>query len=128
MTEAAWTYRLPARIGRALLDRNDAVDKTVREIVWGAQVRLCARYRRLSAAGKPPQTVVRAAGLYLGDRAACAGGARIEAAGRKDERKRAYGKGGRRSSSTSDAQGWGRGQGRRTPGRSMSRTRSDARL
>src|SRR3954462_9475788 len=32
MTEAAWTYRLPARIGRALLDRNDAVDKTVREI------------------------------------------------------------------------------------------------
>jgi transposase len=60
MTEAAWTYRLPARIGRALLDRNDAVDKTVREIAWKAQVRLCARYRRLSAAGKPPQTVVTA--------------------------------------------------------------------
>jgi len=32
----------------------------VREIAWKAQVRLCARYRRLSAAGKPPQTVVTA--------------------------------------------------------------------
>ncbi len=65
MTEAAWTYRLPARVGRVLLDRNDAVDKTVREIAWKAQVRLCARYRRLAAAGKPSQTVVTAVAREL---------------------------------------------------------------
>jgi transposase len=60
MTEAAWTYRLPARVGRALLDRNEGLDKPVREIAWKAQVRLCARYRRLVKAGKPSQTVVTA--------------------------------------------------------------------
>lgn len=60
MTEAAWTYRLPARISRVLLIRNDGVDKQVREIAWKAQVRLCGRYRRLVAAGKPSQTVVTA--------------------------------------------------------------------
>jgi transposase len=60
MTEAAWTYRLPARVGKVLLDRNDAVDKTVRDIAWKAQVRLCARYRRLTATGKPAPTVVTA--------------------------------------------------------------------
>ena len=60
MTEAAWTYRLPAQIGRALLDRNEGLDKTVREIAWKAQMRLCARYRRLVASGKPVQTVIAA--------------------------------------------------------------------
>jgi transposase len=60
MTEAAWTYRLPARVGRVLLDRNEAVGKPVRDIAWKAQVRLCARYRRLVKAGKPTQTAVTA--------------------------------------------------------------------
>ena len=60
MTEAAWTYRLPARVSRALLDRNEGVDKAVRDIAWKAQTRLCARYRRLAASGKPTQTVVTA--------------------------------------------------------------------
>lgn len=58
LTEAAWTYRLPARIGRVLLERNEGLDKEVREIAWKAQLRLCARYRRLVASGKPVQTVI----------------------------------------------------------------------
>jgi transposase len=36
------------------------VDKTVRDIAWKAQTRLCVRCRRLAAAGKPTQTVVTA--------------------------------------------------------------------
>ena len=34
--------------------------KAVRDIAWKAQVRLCARYRRLSAAGKKLPVVVAA--------------------------------------------------------------------
>jgi hypothetical protein len=36
------------------------LDKAVRDIAWKAQTRLCARYRRLAASGKPTQTVVTA--------------------------------------------------------------------
>ena len=53
MVEAAWTYRMKARISRARLGRMEGLAKPVRDIAWKAQVRLCARYRRLSAAGKP---------------------------------------------------------------------------
>lgn len=50
-----------ARPGRrVLLDRNDALNKAVRDIAWKEQVRLCARYRRLAMAGKSTQTVVTA--------------------------------------------------------------------
>src|ERR1700730_5630906 len=41
---------MKARIGRHKVDRIEALPKDVREIGWKAQVRLCARYRRLSAA------------------------------------------------------------------------------
>ncbi len=34
--------------------------QALREIAWKAQVRLCARYRRLTTAGKPTQTVATA--------------------------------------------------------------------
>jgi transposase len=59
LIEAAWTYRRPARISELKQRRVDAAPKPVREIAWKAQVRLCARYRRL-AAGKPLQVVVTA--------------------------------------------------------------------
>ena len=52
MTEAAWSYRLPARVGRVQLMRLRGLPKVVRDIAWKAQVRLCARYRRLARAGK----------------------------------------------------------------------------
>ena len=60
LVEAAWTYRYPARVSEALRLRLEGVPKAVRDIAWKAQVRLCARYRRLSAAGKKPPVVVAA--------------------------------------------------------------------
>lgn len=60
LVEAAWTYRYPARVGQTLRARLDGLPKTVRDIAWKGQVRLCARYRRLSAAGKKLPVVVAA--------------------------------------------------------------------
>lgn len=53
LIEGAWTYRMQARVSRKLHDRNERLPQAIRDIAWKAQVRLCARYRRLSAAGKP---------------------------------------------------------------------------
>jgi transposase len=60
MIEAAWSYRLPARISKAQQDRQQALAKPVRDIAWRAQVRLCGRYRKLTAAGKPTSVVATA--------------------------------------------------------------------
>jgi transposase len=60
LIEGAWTYRLQPRVSRKLHDRIDALPQTVRDIAWKAQVRLCARYRRLAAAGKPKVVVTTA--------------------------------------------------------------------
>ena len=57
LIEGAWTYRYPARLSRSLQVRQESLPKIVRAIAWKAQVRLCARYRRLTAAGKR-QTLV----------------------------------------------------------------------
>lgn len=57
LVEGAWTYRLPARVGRALLDRSQDLPEPIRAVAWKAQVRLCARYRRLVRAGKPTTVV-----------------------------------------------------------------------
>ena len=60
LIEAAHSYRFPARIARRKLTAVDAVPEAVREIAWKAQTRLCQRYRRLMAKGKPRQVVVTA--------------------------------------------------------------------
>lgn len=60
LIEAAWTYRLPARVSRCLLDRQEGVSQRVRQIAWKAQTRLCRRYRHLSAAGKRASVVTTA--------------------------------------------------------------------
>jgi transposase len=60
LVEAAWTYRYPARVSETLRVRLDGQPKAVRDISWKAQVRLCARYRRLSATGKKLPVVVAA--------------------------------------------------------------------
>ncbi len=57
MVEAAWTYRLQARISAVRLARQRGLPKAVRDIAWKAEVRLCARHRRLRAAGKPANLV-----------------------------------------------------------------------
>lgn len=51
LIEAAWAYRFPARIARALQVRNESQPRALRETAWRAQVRLCQRYRRLNARG-----------------------------------------------------------------------------
>ena len=61
LIEAAWTYRYPARVSETLRARRlEGLPKPVRDIAWKAQVRLCARYRRLSATGKKLPVVVAA--------------------------------------------------------------------
>jgi transposase len=52
LVEAAWAYRFRARVSRALLQRHEDLPQSIRDIAWRAQVRLCARYRRLWARGK----------------------------------------------------------------------------
>src|SRR5206468_3577611 len=53
LIEAAWCYRFPARVSRELLLRQEEQPKPIREIAWKAQLRLCARYRKLARSGKP---------------------------------------------------------------------------
>jgi transposase len=54
LIEAAWSYRFPARIGRAQLLRQEELSKPIRDTAWKAQERLCRRYRKLARAGKLP--------------------------------------------------------------------------
>jgi len=60
LVEAAHSYRLPARVSRALLKRQEGLSLEVIELAWKCQVRLCARFRRLVAKGKNHNTVVTA--------------------------------------------------------------------
>jgi transposase len=60
LVEAAWAYRMQARVSRLLLKRQQGVPDRVCQIAWKAQLRLCARYRRLTARGKTKQKVVTA--------------------------------------------------------------------
>ena len=43
---------MSARVSRKLHDRLERLPAAVRDIAWKAQLRLCARYRRLVATGK----------------------------------------------------------------------------
>lgn len=56
--ESAWAYRYQARITRLLLKRHEDLPRDVLQIAWKAQLRLCSRFRRLRAKGKPIQVVV----------------------------------------------------------------------
>jgi transposase len=60
LIEAAWTYRFPARLSRELLLRQESQSKPIRETAWKAQLRLCARYRKLARTGKPANVVTTA--------------------------------------------------------------------
>jgi transposase len=60
LIEGAWTYRMPARVSRKLHDRNEKLSPAIRYIAWKAQLRLCSRYRRFAAAGKPKVVVTTA--------------------------------------------------------------------
>ena len=60
LVEAAWAYHLPARVTRQLQERQQKLPEEVRKIAWKAQLRLCARYRRLVARGKNKQVAITA--------------------------------------------------------------------
>ena len=65
LTQSAWTYRFPARVTADFEKQNFDADKKVRELAWRAQVRLCGRYRKLSARGKRAQVVCMAVAREL---------------------------------------------------------------
>jgi transposase len=60
LVEAAWAYRMPARLTRPLLKRQQGLPDQICRIAWKAQLRLCARFTRLRAKGKTKQKVVTA--------------------------------------------------------------------
>jgi len=52
LTEAAWTYRHPARKSACLERRAEQTPEPIQDIAWKAQQRLCARYRGYIQRGK----------------------------------------------------------------------------
>ena len=78
LVEGAWAYRYPAKVSRHLQLRLEKLPAEVQAISWKAQVRLCRRYRQLSARGKHVNQVVvaipREMAAFGGDRALRAAG------------------------------------------------------
>jgi transposase len=60
LIEAAHAYVFPARVSRHLLKRQEGLPEPIRAIAWKAQVRLCGKFRRLTARGKLGNKVVTA--------------------------------------------------------------------
>jgi transposase len=57
LVEGAWAYRYPAKVSRHIQLRLEKQPKIIQDISWKAQVRLCKRYRQLSARGKHANVV-----------------------------------------------------------------------
>lgn len=57
LIQSAWCYRYPARISRKAEKRFSETEKKIRDIAWRAQIRLCSRYRHLTARGKKAPVV-----------------------------------------------------------------------
>lgn len=60
LIEAAWSYRFPPRVSRDQCIRQEGLPRPVRDIAWKAQLRLCGRFRKLTAMGKPATVVTTA--------------------------------------------------------------------
>ena len=58
LVEGAWTYKHHARVTLPLIKRQRELPKSICQISWKAQLRLCARYRKMIARKKPMQVVV----------------------------------------------------------------------
>lgn len=63
--EAAWAYRLPAKVGREGRLRQRGMEQWLRDLSWRAQARLSARYRRLVARGKRSNVAIAAVAREL---------------------------------------------------------------
>ena len=51
LVEAAWAYRYCAKVSPIIAHRQTQLPKAAIDIAWKAQLRLCARFRRLAARG-----------------------------------------------------------------------------
>lgn len=51
LIESAWSYRYSPRMSRERVVRCEGQPKPIRDLAWKAQLRLCSRYRKLSARG-----------------------------------------------------------------------------
>ena len=60
LVEGAWASRFPAKASPHIQKRLEKLPKPIQDISWKAQVRLCKRFRRLTARGKNPNVVVTA--------------------------------------------------------------------
>jgi transposase len=58
LVEAAWAYRYGARVSPIIARRQSGIAKTVTDLAWKAQLRLCARFRALSARGLHKNKIV----------------------------------------------------------------------
>jgi transposase len=53
LVEAAWAYRYPAKVSPSIQLRHEGLPKPIVDRAWDAQLRLCKRFRKLTARGKP---------------------------------------------------------------------------
>jgi transposase len=58
LVEVAHLYRHPARVSAVIAKRQSALPQAVTDIAWTAQLRLCARFRRLAARRVPHNKIV----------------------------------------------------------------------
>jgi transposase len=61
LIEAAWNYRVPARVGRELRVRQEGLSKEITDLSWKAQTRLHHRFKHLTAVQHKKSPVAAAA-------------------------------------------------------------------
>jgi transposase len=60
LLEGAWAYQYPARVSPRIRARLENLPQPIQDIAWKAQLRLCKRFRRLTARGKHPNVAITA--------------------------------------------------------------------
>ena len=58
LVEAAWAYQHPARVSWVIARRQSGLNQRLCDLAWKAQLRLCARFRRLAARGLHKNKIV----------------------------------------------------------------------
>jgi transposase len=53
LIEAAWAYRYPPKVSPTIRKRHEGISRPIVDRAWDAQLRLCKRFRKLTARGKP---------------------------------------------------------------------------
>ncbi len=61
LIEAAWNYRVPARLSRELLQRQEGLPKEIKDLSWAAQTRLHHRFKHLTGVRHKKSQVAAAA-------------------------------------------------------------------